>query len=289
MKKYLGFILSLLFVFGMVGCDMSDDGSPAPKDNEADKVFKGVFSDLSDKIPSTVDYEQEEDVDGYSLDQFVDMVAVNQLTLDKNGNPIEYASGENKDTVVDCRKLYTYNVVGADGWNPYDDKGATNLIWDNLIKGFFLPSKDKRVYYPGTPFPKVGKYGTKDASIIKLYRKIDVKNGNTLLTFEVRDQESLDVTYKAFNGDESTIKSFKLSVLVTDDVTTNKSGFKYKVIAADLYAKSGDAGDNVLTWTELQNTWFLPTEKKAVPLDENNEQLYKTIKNPERIELIPIP
>ena len=201
--------------------------------------------------------------DGYSLAQFVDMDTVNShVGLDG----------------ADGRVLFTYEMLADDGYS------AGGLTWDQLSSGYLVPSSDYKAYFPGDDIP--GNYAVKYLASIRLYRKIDVVKANgTSVSVEVGTLTLESVTYMNTKGTETNIDDgVSLTAFITEDITTSPGDYSYKLVCADSYVSSDSS--NTFDWATIQMSYWIPGSDKAVFLDADGNQIFKSIKLVQSIELL---
>ncbi|MDD2542808.1 MAG: hypothetical protein PHC57_00055 [Candidatus Cloacimonetes bacterium] len=112
---------------------------------------------------SEKDNSTEATIEGYLLEQFVGQDAVTQIT------------DPSADAEDDFRSLYGYEIVASDGFSPRNSSNAGwDLAWTKLKTGYIVPSDNNRTWFNDSETP--GAFRVKDATNIRLYRKVDVED-----------------------------------------------------------------------------------------------------------------
>lgn len=154
---------------------------------------------------------------GYLLEQFVTQDAVTQIT------------DPSADAEADFRTLYNYEIIAGDGFSPrLSSNAGYDLNWSIFKTGFIVPDDNRRTWFDNPDIP--GAFRVKDATKIKLYRKVDVTDstgtGNycELHSFSTHQVEN-------WNGEQEA--AIKLSDLIVS--FSDVSGVT--LAAADGYSK----------------------------------------------------
>lgn len=297
MKKILSLFVCLGLIISFSGCFDDDDSSP-PADSPGDNT-----DPLANYTSEDILYDGET-IKGYPLLQFVSESTVNNHF----GDP-EWDEDSGNTGPVDCRKLFAYRVIASDNWNPYDDKGADDMSWDDFKSGYLLEKiYDAKVYFPSEEIFKM--YDVKNAQDINTYRRIDIlkdvdgsEGGPTAIIFQLSAFSTEELEY--WNSKQLEVitgKGISIDQLFSEYViaAADKGNYDYKFILADGFVGDGTGGkllDNTCTWEELQQAYYIFEEDGEVkdkiiilgPEEGGHPtQAYKSLKVPESIEFIDI-
>ena len=78
---------------------------------------------------------------------------------------------------------------------------------------------------------------------------------------------------------------FSLLNFVPNLITSDQENYDYHFIAAD--GHENDDANNLYSWENIQNGFWLTEKQKAIFLNEAHETIYKSVKVLEKIELLP--
>ena len=275
MKRAWYLILLLIIIFLTFGC--SEKISSTPSNDGPNLPPMAEQYDLQFIIPDTlIDFQQEnvdyngQSVIAYSLPQFVSEDSVNSYS---------------NITSIDSRILYAVQTVSSDedqNWSPRK-KGYYDLSWDDFKNGFYLPDQSQRLYFPNENI--LGVYNVKYAKYIRLYRKVDVVKDENITIFETEAFDSEPIIYYKddveYNEEGYTIKNF-----ISKYITETPSEYKYQFFAADGCVNSDT--NNMFTWDDLQNSYWLTSKNEAIFLDDAMHTKCESVKYLKKIKLIHI-
>lgn len=281
MKKLLVLFLGLLLMASFItGCSEKDDDNTGPDDPESLAPELATTPDLEYQIPSDLTSFTSEDVDyngvietGYALPQFISMSEVNEfIGLD--------------DEDGDARTLFAVQEISSDddgNWTPRS-QGVGDLTWQQYETGFLLPNNSHRTFFPSADI--VGTFNCKYATYLNLYRKIDVELAGNIVTYELGAFTPASVTYTDDDGETQTYEAISLDNIITDFATDGEDleNYDYEFIAVDGWVNS-DSG-NLFTWEVIQNSIWIPEKEKAVFLNADNEEIFKSVKKVMKIRVV---
>jgi len=299
-KTFLMMLLAGLVCLSFVSCEDDSDDEVAETvtydapdlATTADKTIENAFSDLTGKTTNdNVVHNDGTTHTGYCLNQFVSKSEINELV------------GLDADATEDARDLFAVNITAGDGY-AFRTKSEFDLSWGQFKEGYYLSAHDEvPVTFPSEEISK--KFDIKGANKIELFRKLDIKktDGTTVIV-EVRAFAGETINYRNWKDNEDNQDTgFKLSEVIYDYITTEKSSFNYKISTIDSFIPEEGSedylADNTANWETLQNAYLLfPAEEgdeyKIIFLNEDDNttdttyptQKYKNLKYPQTIELI---
>jgi hypothetical protein len=165
-----------------------------------------------------------------------------------------------KDVAYEARPLYSYRVVGEDGFSA-NVKGYPNNIWSDMDNGFIL-FDTRDVKFPDVPeenFDIAGAYNVKATKHIHIFRKFDVFVNDTVnAIFNLDEMPSAVITnHLGEDEDAISLKSFidslvvKYPAIVPENVT-------YNMKSVDNFGPT----DN-MTWAQFQTGYWLKNTKQT--------------------------
>jgi len=268
-------LLLVLALFMFSGCSEKDSTGPDNPQPEAPALADNF--DLEIVLPDSLEQYDSQDVDyegvnttGYSLAQFVGQSEVNQ-----------YLDVEQ----FDSRTLFAYEIVSSDddgNWSPRL-RGMPDLAWSQFSSGYILPAESAKAFFPDELI--AGTYNVKYATYFRLYRKIDTSLDGTSTTYETGAFPTTEITY--IKNDETFVEQgFPLTNLISDYVTDDQENYSYRFVAGDGW--ENDDTDNIFSWEDLQNGYWLTELDRAVFLNEDTTLKWKSVKYVESIQLAEI-
>lgn len=231
------FTLLRLFVifylpFFIVGCTKEDSNPVTPDDS--DKYFM-VFFD-GDSVKVTFKNLPKFNADGeeaIQLNYFIDTSLVHPF-IDKNG------------LSHDTRTLYSYQIVGDDGFSASGSRGYPNNIWAHFFLGHVI-TKNRQVIFPDNKIDLPGAYNVKFARRIFIHRKFDLAFTDSTTFVELRKISPVQVT----NPDGLPEQAVPLKDVVMSKVI-NPGSYNYNMVAVDNFGPTTD-----MTWNQFQTGYWL--------------------------------
>lgn len=163
--------------------------------------------------------------------------------------PVVDGDGASHDT----RRLYSYEIVGEDGFSAHGTRGYPNNTWDQLPLGY-IRKADRRVIFPDEAIDLPGAYNVKETRHIHFWRKFDLvlAAADTTVFYELRDMPVV-TRPNADSVDENAIDltSF-VEQLVADEHLADPSAHVYDLTAVDGYTI-----EEPVTWTQLATGYWL--------------------------------
>jgi len=200
--------------------------------------------------------------------------------INQNAIPLKYfVLDEISETLVN---MHTYRIVASDGWNPYKDRGQLDLQWNNFIKGYYLPAFHRTYYHDFSQNSNYA-FNVQRVQDIQLYRTIIVvkPDGNEVL-FQVNTLEIVNMVNPQNNNNLE--KSFQLSSLITQYITSSPQNFEYFITAADY--TGGSQGSATLNWYFIQGAYYsIDIERIFFPVIEGYDGRMR-LRNLIKIEMI---
>jgi hypothetical protein len=227
----------MVFTVLFNGCSKNNSSEPDPAAGDYLMVY---FNDDSTQIffkdLTKIDAEDDEAI---MLSSFVDTTLIPNFE-DKGGN------------LYDARLLYTYQVIGEDGFSA-SDKGYPNNIWSEIDLGYILTAS-RKVVFPDDKIDLPNAYNVKNTRYIKIYRKFDIDSLGVIKFSELRDFAAEQVT----NYDDQLENAVPLKSVIMQAVS-NPENFSYNLRSLDDYGPDTD-----MTWTEFQTGYWLLESKRTI-------------------------
>ncbi len=171
-----------------------------------------------------------------------------------------------KDSAAhDTRCLYTYRLIGEDGFNPHDDRGYEDNLWAHLDVGYYLVDDDRCVF-PDENIDLPGAFNIKSPRIIRVLRKIDIVTDKATV---IRAIEELPVV-QIQNLEGQAESAVALWQCITAPHVSDPAARRYRLRTVDGYSPPS------LTWDQLQTGyWLLNTQRTIFTAPELNQGKYK--------------
>jgi len=221
-------------------CDKDNPSTPASEEENflwihfKNDSIKRVFADLA-----KIDADGEEAI---QLSSFIDTTLI-PLFKDKNGN------------LHETRRLYSYQIVGDDGFSA-SVKNYANNIWEHLLLGHIL-TETRQTVFPDDKIDLAGAYNVKSARHIYIHRKFDVVTPDTTTFVELRTASQQAVT----NLEGQNEKALALTDFILPFVTAPENQH-YNLRTLDDFGPSAD-----LNWDKFQTGFWLLTSEKTMFTD----------------------
>jgi hypothetical protein len=241
----------LLGCFVLIGsCSDKGDNGTGP---EPGSTFHVVLGDRTDTVA----------VDGLPRDTIDGQATVRLSAIVRSEFIQPYID---KDTVAhDTRGLYAYRLVGADGFNPHDNRGYDDNVWAHLDLGYYLIDDDRSVF-PDENIDLPGAFNIKSLRTIRIFRKIDVVTDTGTAFQEIDDLPVVQVQ----NLEGEMEDAVGLWLCITAPYVSEPSARQYRLRTVD------DFSPPAITWDQLQTGyWLLNTQRTIFTAPELNQGKYK--------------
>jgi hypothetical protein len=163
---------------------------------------------------------------------------------------------EDQDQVLhDARVLYSYLLVGEDGFSPHVRHYPSNT-WDQLPLGYIIVST-RDVVFPDEAIDLPGAYNVKAARHLRIERKLDVATADTTYFRELAD---LPVT-QVLNFGQELEDAVRLSDVVAACLDEPQP------LTFGLTALDGFGTLDPLSWTQLQTGYWLLATGRTIFTD----------------------
>ncbi|MDD3045585.1 MAG: hypothetical protein PHF33_09035 [Candidatus Delongbacteria bacterium] len=257
MIKVLG--LSLLAVSLFTAC--SDDDDPASPTN-----YENIFVHwMNDSAVVSFEGKPTTDLNGETV------IGLQNFITDAN---VPQDADSTFFTAVDefeARQLYSYHIIGDDGFSASGVKGYPNNTWSELGYGY-INSVSRDVSFPDVVednFDIAGAYNVKATRHIKINRKISVVCNDTINYFyDLKDMPTVIIpNHDGIDEEAIELTSFlekaaddSLQIDVINDA--NLPNMMFNIRSADDWGPSTE-----LTWTQLQTGYWLTKSLKTIFTD----------------------
>lgn len=222
-----------LFCFG---CGKEESNPVTPDDSN--KYFMIYFN--SDSVKVSFKDLPKFDADGQEaiqLNYFIDTLLIHPF-IDKNG------------LSHDSRSLYSYQIVGDDGFSASGNRGYPNNIWDHFFLGHVIASS-RQVIFPDNKIDLPGAYNVKFARRIVIHRKFDIVFPDSINIVELNRITPVQI----LNPDNVLEDAIPLKDVVTARVT-NPGIYNYNILSLDNFGPTSD-----MTWAQFETGyWFLNSQ-----------------------------
>lgn len=235
--NFIVFIL-LLAVFG---CS-KEDSNPVAATDDSDKYMWAHLNNDSTKIAfKDLPKFSADGEEAIQLNSFIDTLLIHMFI----SNSVAY----------DARKLYSYQIVGDDGFSA-SVKGYPNNTWEHMGLGHIITST-RKVIFPDNKIDLAGAYDVKTARHIYIYRKFDLAFTDSTIFVELRNITSVQVT----NPDNNLEQAIPLAGVVQNKVG-NPSGYQFNMRSLDNFGPT-----STMTWVQFQTGYWLLTSEKTMFTD----------------------
>jgi hypothetical protein len=235
----------------VAGCSEKSDKGAGPSP-ESGVTIQVVLGDLTDTVS----------VDGLPCDTIDGKVAVRLSAFVRSEFIKPYTD---KDSVAhDTRGLYAYRLAGEDGFNPHDDRGYDDNVWEHLDLGYYLIDDDRAIF-PDENIDLPGAFNVKSLRTIRVFRKIDVVTDTATAFIEIDDLPVVQVQNLA-GEPENAVGLWRCVDAYVSDLTAH--GFRLRTV--DSFSTP------TITWDQLQTGyWLLNTQRTIFTAPELNQGKYK--------------
>jgi hypothetical protein len=223
-------IFSLLLL--IAGCSKEESNPVTPDDS--DKYFMVYFN--SDSVKVAFKNLPKFDADGeeaIQLNYFIDTSLIHSF-VDKNG------------LSHDTRTLYSYQIVGDDGFSASGNRGYPNNIWEHFFLGHVITAS-RQVVFPDNKIDLPGAYNIKFARQVFIHRKFDLDFTDSIHFVELRKISPVQV----INPQGLPEQAVSLKDVVVS-IVTNPETYNYNMLAVDNFGPTSD-----MTWNQFQTGYWL--------------------------------
>lgn len=234
-------ILFLIILLIISGCSKEDNTLVIPDDS--DKYFWVHLN--NDSLQILFNNLPKFSADGEEAIQLSSLIDTSLIHPFINDN-ISY----------DSRSLYSYQIVGDDGFSASGSKGYSNNIWEHFLLGHLLTSS-RQVVFPDNKIDLAGAYDVKYARHIYIYRKFVLDFIDSTYFVELNNITSVLVT----NPDSTVEEAIPLKDVVTN-LINNPDDYQYNIVSLDNFGPTDD-----MTWEQLQTGYWLLSSEKTMFTD----------------------
>ena len=223
------FILLLI----AAGCSKEENNPLTPLD-DPDKYFWTYYNNDSVKVAfKNLPKFNADGEEAIQLNYFIDTSLIHPF-IDKNG------------IYHDTRTLYSYQIVGDDGFSASGSRGYPNNIWEHFFLGHVIIS-NRQVIFPDDKIDLPGAYNVKFARKIFVHRKFDLEFIDSTRFVELKNISPVQVT----NPDGLIEHAIPLKNLVTA-VVTNPETYSYNLLSVDNFGPTSN-----MSWSQFQTGYWL--------------------------------
>lgn len=220
------------FLYLIAGCS-KEDNNPVTPDN-SDKYFMVYYNGDSVKVAfNNLPKFNADGEEAIQLNYFIDTSLIHPF-IDKNGLP------------HDTRSLYSYQIVGDDGFSASGSKGYPNNIWAHFFLGHVITG-NRQIIFPDDKIDLPGAYNVKYARRIFIHRKFDLDFTDSVHFVELNKITPVQVT----NPDGLPEEAIPLKDAVLFKVS-NPESYNYNILAVDNFGPTAD-----MTWNQFQTGYWL--------------------------------
>jgi hypothetical protein len=238
-RRYLIIFILLLIIFG---CTKEESNPVTPDDS--DKYFMVYFKSDSVKVLfKDLPKFNADNEEAFQLNYFIDTSLIPPFI--------------DKDTVShDARSLYSYQIVGDDGFSASGSRGYPNNIWAHLFLGHVINSS-RQVIFPDNKIDLPGAYNVKTSRRIYTHRKFDLDFTDSV---HIVDLDKL-TPVQILNPDNELEQAIALKDVVTAMIS-NPGIYNYNILSLDNFGPTAD-----MTWDQFQTGYWLLSSEKTMFTD----------------------
>lgn len=231
-KFHINFII-LIFLLIAAGCSKEENNPLTPPD-DSDKYFWIYYNNDSTKVEfKNLPKFNADGEEAIQLNYFIDTSLIHPY-IDKNG--ISH----------DTRKLYSYQIVGDDGFSASGSRGYPNNIWDHFFLGHVITST-RQVIFPDNKIDLPNAYNVKFARRIFIHRKFDLDFTDSSRFVELREISTVQVINpQGLQEQAIPLKNIVMSIV------TNPETYNYNLLSVDNFGPTSD-----MTWNQFQTGYWL--------------------------------
>lgn len=231
-KSRINFII-LIFMMITAGCSKEENNPLMPPD-DSDKYFWIYYNNDSVKVAfKNFPKFNADGEEAIQLNYFIDTSLIHPF-IDKNG------------LSHDTRTLYSYQIVGDDGFSASGSRGYPNNIWQHLFLGHVITS-NRQVIFPDNKIDLPGAYNVKFARRIFIHRKFDLDFIDSVQFVELRKISPVQI----INPDGLPEQAIPLKNIVTA-IVVNPETYNYNMLSVDNFGPTSD-----MTWNQFQTGYWL--------------------------------
>lgn len=241
-------IISLILSF-FTGC-ASDDHDQLSDPNNSDAY---VFAILGDTVEIMLDSMPQITVEGEQAVRLNELVPITLVPPYVDRDEAEW----------DTRALYSYQIIGDDGFSASGSRGHPNNTWDQLLMGYLFISS-RLTIFPDDSIDLPGAYNVQETRYIELQRKIDVVRPETVAPDSdafVEFREITEVTVTNPEGQHE--QALPLADFVTR-IISDPSGYQFNIRSVDEFGPS-----LAMTWEQFRTGYWLTVSEKTMFTDSS--------------------
>jgi hypothetical protein len=229
-------VLSSVFVLAFSGCS-KEDSNPVATTDDSDKYMWVHFNNDSTKISfKDLPKFSADGEEAIQLNSFIDTSLIHMFV--------------NNSGTYDSRSLYSYQVVGDDGFSASGSKGYPNNIWDHLFLGHIITS-NRQIIFPDNKIDLPGAYNVKTARHIYIHRKFDLGFTDSAHFVDLNKITPVQI----LNPDNVLENAIPLKDVVITNVS-NPNIYTYNIRSLDDFGPTTD-----MTYAQFQTGyWFLNSQ-----------------------------
>lgn len=242
LKTFPTYFITVILMLMVFSCSKEDNNPVTPGDS--DKYFWVYFN--SDSVKVAFKDLPKFDADGeeaIQLNFFIDTSLIHPF-IDKN------------NVSHDSRSLYSYQIVGDDGFSASGNRGYPNNILDHFFLGHVM-NLSRQVIFPDIKIDLPGAYNIKDARRIYIHRKFDLDFTDSVYFVEVNEITPVQI----LNPNNVLEEAIPLKDVVTNMVT-NPDIYNYNILSLDEFGPIAD-----MTWAQFQTGYWLLSSQNTMFTD----------------------
>lgn len=230
--SHFGLFAIILSSLLIVSCSKEENNPITAGDS--DKYFMVYFDDDSVKVAfKNLPKFDADGQEAIQLNYFIDTSLIHPF-IDKNG------------LSHDTRALYSYQIVGDDGFSASGNRGYPNNIWGHFFLGHVITST-RQVIFPDNKIDLPNAYNVKFARRIFIHRKFDLDFTDSSRFVELRKISPVQV----INPQGLPEQAIPLKDVVLSTVT-NPETYNYNLLSVDNFGPTSD-----MTWNQFQTGYWL--------------------------------
>lgn len=234
--RFRTYLIIFILLMIIVGCSKEENNPVTPDDS--DKYFMVYFN--NDSVKVEFKYLPKFNVDGeeaIQINHFIDTSLIHPF-IDKN------------NMSHDSRSMYSYQIVGDDGFSASGNRGYPNNIWDHFFLGHVIISS-RQVIFPDNKIDLPSAYNVKTSRRIYTHRKFDLDFTDSV---HIVDLDKI-TPVQILNPDNVLEDAIPLKDVVNAKVS-NPDSYNYNILSLDEFGPTSD-----MTWAQFETGyWFLNSQ-----------------------------
>jgi hypothetical protein len=232
-NKFQTNFIILVFMMIAAGCS-KEENNPLTQADDSDKYFWIYYSNDSAKVAfKNLPKFNADGEEAIQLNYFIDTSLIHPF-VDKNG------------LSHDTRTLYSYQIVGDDGFSASGNRGYPNNIWEHFFLGHVINS-NRQVIFPDNKIDLPGAYNIKLARRIFIHRKIDLKFIDSTRFVELKNIPPIQVINPQGLPEQAVpLKNIVIAIV------SNPETYNYNLLSVDNFGPTSD-----MTWNQFQTGYWL--------------------------------